>query len=65
MPIFEYRCDDCGHCFEKLQMAGDDTQQYTCPSCGSAKTEKLMSCASFIGGNTGGLCAPRGSSGYS
>ncbi|MCJ8500273.1 FmdB family zinc ribbon protein [Desulfatitalea alkaliphila] len=62
MPIFEYRCEDCGHCFEKLRMAGDEEQEKTtCPSCGGTRTAKQMSCASFIGGATGGLCAPGGS----
>lgn len=32
MPIFEYKCDDCGTKFEKLvRRTGDEI---ACPSCG-------------------------------
>ncbi|MDR2891500.1 MAG: zinc ribbon domain-containing protein [Deltaproteobacteria bacterium] len=41
MPIYEYCCKKCGHDFEEL-VFGDQTPQ--CPKCGSADTEKLMSC---------------------
>lgn len=34
MPIFEYRCDDCGSKFEKLvRRAGD---RVLCPQCGES-----------------------------
>lgn len=32
MPIYEYKCDDCGSAFEKLvRRSGEDV---SCPSCG-------------------------------
>ena len=36
MPIFEYRCDDCGTKFEKLvrRLGGEEI---LCPSCGESK----------------------------
>ena len=35
MPIFEYRCDDCGTKFEKLvRRSGGVAEQVLCPSCG-------------------------------
>lgn len=39
MPIYEYRCEDCGTQFEKLVRRGEDG--VSCPSCGQAhlKTE--------------------------
>ncbi|MCA9090794.1 MAG: zinc ribbon domain-containing protein [Planctomycetaceae bacterium] len=40
MPIFEYRCSDCGAEFEELVRAGE---QPPCPRCASKKLEKLMS----------------------
>ena len=40
MPIFEYRCQDCGHQFEKLVSR---SQQPTCPACQGAKLEQLLS----------------------
>ena len=33
MPIFEYKCDDCGTAFEKLVRNGASTA-VLCPSCG-------------------------------
>lgn len=54
MPIFEYRCADCGREFEEIVIGDPDT--VTCPQCGSAKTGKLMSCCRFksAGGGGGG-----------
>ena len=49
MPIFEYTCRDCGKAFEELVLGQEEA--VVCPHCGSAKTEKLMSCCrSKVGG---------------
>ena len=48
MPIFEYKCDDCGREFEELVFDQDETPE--CPKCGSKKTAKLMSCCRFKSG---------------
>ncbi|MDR3641243.1 MAG: zinc ribbon domain-containing protein [Humidesulfovibrio sp.] len=49
MPIFEYSCRDCGKAFEELVLGQEE--DVACPHCGSAKTEKLMSCCrSKVGG---------------
>lgn len=45
MPIYEYRCQTCGHEFEKLQRISDRPIK-KCPDCGGA-TEKLFSLSSF------------------
>jgi len=42
MPIFEYVCKRCKNQFEELVFGQDEVA--VCPSCGSTKTEKLMSC---------------------
>jgi len=34
MPIFEYRCDDCGNKFEKLVRSSAQEAAAECPSCG-------------------------------
>ena len=57
MPIFEYRCKECGNEFEEL-VTGDREKVIACPDCGK-NTEKLMS---VIGGiamnkNSGPSCA--------
>ncbi|BEV73450.1 MULTISPECIES: FmdB family zinc ribbon protein [unclassified Paludibacterium] len=46
MPIYEYRCDDCGSQKEHLQKMSDE-QIASCPSCGSTQYRKLMSAAGF------------------
>lgn len=40
MPIFEYRCTDCGHDFEKLIYASTEVQ---CPECDSKTVTKKLS----------------------
>jgi putative FmdB family regulatory protein len=51
MPIFEYRCKECGEKFETLVYSTSDTEQVECPECGSAQTEKQMSMFASSGGN--------------
>jgi putative FmdB family regulatory protein len=41
MPIFEYRCSDCGHELELL--VRKTSVPVRCPSCGGAKLERLLS----------------------
>jgi putative FmdB family regulatory protein len=41
MPLYEYKCDACGHRFEKIQKFSDPLVD-TCPNCGGA-VHKLMS----------------------
>lgn len=40
MPLYEYRCRQCGHQFEVL--VRDDVAQ-SCPACKSAALERLLS----------------------
>jgi putative FmdB family regulatory protein len=46
VPIYEYRCEACGHQAEHLQKVSEDPLQ-TCPSCGKAAYRKLLSAAGF------------------
>lgn len=45
MPIYEYRCDDCGRTSETLQRLGDPPLA-ECPHCGG-RVRKLISAPSF------------------
>lgn len=47
MPIYEYRCDDCGHAFEALQKISEDPLK-DCPSCETGSVSKLISRTSFV-----------------
>ena len=42
MPIYEYQCEKCGHCFENLMFAGDDENHFRCPACGTAMLWRMI-----------------------
>ena len=43
MPIFEYRCEDCGSKFEKLVRRSDEAAELACPSCGQKHLQQELS----------------------
>ncbi len=58
MPVYEFKCRQCGEIFSELRKMGDFTGG-KCPSCGSDLTEKVFSLFSSSGtGKSGGNCAP-------
>lgn len=46
MPIYEYRCDSCGHELEKLQRMSDEPLT-DCPSCEESALRRMISAAGF------------------
>jgi putative FmdB family regulatory protein len=70
MPIYEYRCRDCGQSFERL-VHGE--QGVLCPACDSPDVARLLSLfgfksgqgfvASASGGSGGGCGCGRGGCG--
>lgn len=46
MPIYEYRCQSCGHELEKLQRISDPALT-DCPECGKSELRRLISAAGF------------------
>ena len=46
MPIYEYRCPECGHQFEQMMRISDAPPP--CPRCGTAEVRKLISQTSFV-----------------
>ena len=46
MPIYEYRCNACGHELEKIQRMSD-APLTDCPDCGKAELRRLVSAAAF------------------
>jgi len=46
MPIYEYRCDSCGHELEVLQKMSD-APLVACPECGEPALKKVLSAAGF------------------
>jgi putative FmdB family regulatory protein len=46
MPIYEYRCESCGHEFERLVKISAPTPD--CPECGAGPARKKVSASSFV-----------------
>ena len=42
MPIYEYRCEACGHALEALQKLSDEPLR-ECPECGAPQLRRLVS----------------------
>jgi putative FmdB family regulatory protein len=61
MPIYEYQCKNCCHCFEELHLSASDPDP-KCPKCQCSEVEKLMSAGSVrpsgIPSGAGGFSAP-------
>jgi putative FmdB family regulatory protein len=53
MPIYEYRCQDCGKTFELLRRASEADQGLVCPDCESERVRRILS-AFASGGCAGG-----------
>lgn len=65
MPIYEYRCRECGNRFEILQRLGQGAEGLTCPKCGASQLEKQYSTFASAGGaaqggSAAGSCGPGG-----
>ncbi|OBS09022.1 FmdB family zinc ribbon protein [Acidihalobacter prosperus] len=46
MPIYEYRCEACGHELEAIQRMSD-APLVECPGCGKLSLKKQISAAGF------------------
>lgn len=51
MPIYEYKCGDCGKNFEYLVFGKDKPN---CPSCDSENVGKKISVCGFMSKSSGG-----------
>ena len=49
MPLYEYRCQDCGKVFERLVRAQDSV---VCPYCRGERLERLISLFAHPGGGS-------------
>tara|TARA_B100000497_G_scaffold13922_1_gene16027 strand:+ start:582 stop:866 length:285 start_codon:yes stop_codon:yes gene_type:complete len=46
MPIYDYKCSNCGHQFELIQKFSDQPAEI-CPQCTQKSVQKLVSAPSF------------------
>ena len=47
MPIYEYKCSQCGNQFEVLHRI-NEKPKLKCDSCGSTKVTRLLSAGAFV-----------------
>jgi len=64
MPIYEYRCNNCGKVSEFLEGIGGSEVDKTCKHCGSKKLDKIFSKSyvskgNIIGSQGGKTCCGR------
>ncbi|MBW2038875.1 MAG: zinc ribbon domain-containing protein [Deltaproteobacteria bacterium] len=52
MPLYEYRCQACGHTFETLRGLQERDKEVVCPQCGERKAERLLSAFSSVKGSS-------------
>jgi len=62
MPIYEYRCNDCGAVSEVYAGMGELNDALSCKTCGSSQLVKLISSATiptFSSRPSGSTCCGR------
>lgn len=53
MPMYDYRCTDCGKTYDVYHKTRENIEDVVCPSCGSLNHKRLMSVASVsMGGSS-------------
>ena len=62
MPIYEYKCRECGDRFEKLVRTSVSEKDVRCPTCDSAVVQRQVSACGFIGGGSDFGAAPSANS---
>ena len=66
MPIFEFKCKNCGHIFEEFVFSSNpDAGSIICPECSNKNTDKLMSAfSSTVSASAASGASSCGSSGF-
>lgn len=61
MPIYQYKCLECGDVSEFLILGSSDSKALACRSCGSQSLERLISAPSLLKNvtNSGATCCGR------
>ncbi len=48
MPIYTYKCEQCGTKYEIFHKVREDERAIVCPSCNSTAYKKVMSTTGFL-----------------
>lgn len=59
MPIYEYKCQDCGQMNELLVLRKDE--EVSCKACNSQNLERLLSAHNTVGSNGATMAQNAGS----
>lgn len=62
MPVYEYKCDECGYKFEALRSIKDADKPLSCVVCNGTKTHRMLS-TFFAHSGAGSLSSGSSSSG--
>ncbi|MCL4544751.1 MAG: zinc ribbon domain-containing protein [Chloroflexi bacterium] len=63
MPLYDYRCPECGARFEQFVRLSEAGAPVACPQCGAPKATKQLSTFAVVGGGGSSksvACAPGG-----
>jgi putative FmdB family regulatory protein len=61
MPIYEFRCEGCGHQFSLLLPMSQSNAECACPRCHAPGARRLISSFAALGSSGGGAeCGPIG-----
>jgi len=52
MPIYDFKCQECGKISEFLLSSSSDSRTLDCPGCGSQHLERLISAPSLLRNTT-------------
>jgi len=63
MPIYVFRCEECGEVFEALVSLSSRDKPQPCPNCGSSETRKQVASVNALTGSSKGAsaCGPSSS----
>lgn len=53
MPLYDYKCDGCKHCFEATHSMSEPAIK-KCPECGKNQVRKVLSTGGILGSTKGG-----------
>jgi len=63
MPIYEYKCGDCGYVFEEYRALKEADQKAKCPKCEKTGAERVPSVFASCGGEGKAAAGSCGTSG--